>query len=76
MGMEIPRAIHTLFHLPFIDYIKPSVFLNIWTVSRTSYYRGAKCATPKSLWHADYFRLKAIKAQKTQEENLTFPVTA
>jgi len=28
------------------------------------------------LWHADYFELKRIKAQETQEENLTFPLTA
>ena len=31
-----------------------------------------------SLWHIDYFDLKIfiiIKAQKTQEETLTFPLT-
>ena len=31
-----------------------------------------------SLWHIDYFELKiliVIKAQKTQEETLTFPLT-
>ena len=26
-----------------------------------------------SLWHMDYFELKTIKAQRTQEESLTFP---
>ena len=28
------------------------------------------------LWHVDYFELKAIKAQQTQEELFTFPLTA
>ena len=26
-----------------------------------------------ALWHMDYFELKTIKAQRTQEESLTFP---
>ena len=26
------------------------------------------------LWYADYFKLKTMKAQKTQEEHLTFPL--
>ena len=29
-----------------------------------------------SLWHVDYFQLKTIKTQKTQEEHLTFPLIA
>ena len=38
---------------------------------------GSKTCHPKmSLWHVDYFELKTIKAQKTQEEMLTFPLTA
>ena len=28
------------------------------------------------LWHVDYFELKIVKAQKTQEEPLTFPPNA
>lgn len=28
------------------------------------------------VWYEDYFELKTIKAQKTQEEPLTFPLTA
>lgn len=35
--------------------------------------RGIKCATPKCLWHVDYFKVKTIKVQKTWEETLTFP---
>lgn len=27
----------------------------------------------KSLWYENYFMLKTVKAQKTQEETLTFP---
>ena len=27
----------------------------------------------KSLWYEKYFMLKTVKAQKTQEETLTFP---
>lgn len=34
---------------------------------------GAKCATPQCPQHVDYFELKTIAAQKTQEETLTFP---
>lgn len=29
-----------------------------------------------SVWHVDYFELKAIKAQKIQEESLTLPLMA
>lgn len=29
-----------------------------------------------SLWHVYYFKLKAIKAQQSQEELFTFPLTA
>ena len=29
-----------------------------------------------SLWHADYFKLRTIKAQKSQEEPWTFVLTA
>ena len=38
---------------------------------------GAKGKAPqdKPLWHANYFKLKTIKAQKTPEESLTFPLT-
>lgn len=35
-------------------------------------YRGTKFATPKCLWHVVYISLKTIKAQKIQEETLTF----
>ena len=28
------------------------------------------------LWHANYFKLKSIKAGETQEEPLNFPLTA
>ena len=39
--------------------------------------RGANLATPKiSLGHVDYFQLDTIKSQKTQEDMLTFPLTA
>lgn len=27
------------------------------------------------VWYVDYFKLKTIKAQKTQEETFTFPLT-
>ena len=39
--------------------------------------RGAKLATPKtSLRHVDYFQPDTIKAPKTQDNTLTFPLTA
>lgn len=34
------------------------------------------CNARLSFWHADYFQLKTIKAQKAQEYALTFPVAA
>lgn len=35
---------------------------------------GAKFATPNCLlWKADFFKLKTIKTQITQEETLPFP---
>ena len=37
-----------------------------WSEVKTYYFK-------MSLWHADYFELKTIKSQKTQEEYLTFP---
>ena len=38
---------------------------------------GNKTCYPQiSLWHMDHFELKTIKAQKTQEELLTFPLAA
>ena len=40
------------------------------------YCRGAKLATLKCLWHVDYFELKTIKTQKTQEKALTSPLAA
>ena len=33
-------------------------------------------ATLKSLWRVDYFKLKILKAQKTQKKTLTFLLTA
>ena len=30
----------------------------------------------KYLWTVDYFKLKIVKAQKTQQETLTFPLIA
>lgn len=37
---------------------------------------GSKACHPKmSLWHADYFEMNTIKAQKTWEETLTFPLS-
>ena len=41
-------------------------------------YVGEQNLTPQymPLWHVDYCELKTIKAQKTQEEPLTFPLTA
>ena len=42
-----------------------------------SFSKGSKICHPKmSLGRADYFKLKTIKAQKTQEETLTFSLTA
>ena len=39
---------------------------------------GEQNLTPQymPLWHVDYCELKTIKPQKTQEEPLTFPLTA
>ena len=38
--------------------------------------QGSKlCHSKMSLWNAGYFKLKTIKAQKTQEETLTFPLS-
>ena len=39
---------------------------------------GSKCRAPQDvpLWHVDYFELKKIKTQKTQEEPLNSPLTA
>ena len=34
------------------------------------------CHPKMSLWHADYFEMQTTKAQTTQEETLTFPLTA
>lgn len=31
---------------------------------------------PAHVWYEDYFELKTIEAQKSQEEPLTFPLTA
>ena len=37
---------------------------------------GSKiCHSKTSLWQADYFELKTIKAQKTQEEIVTLSLT-
>lgn len=36
----------------------------------------SKSAHNVPLWLEDYFKLKTIKAQKTQEEALTFPLPA
>ena len=37
---------------------------------------GRKTCYPKCSWHMDYFKLKRPKARKTEEETLTFPLTA
>ena len=38
--------------------------------------QGSKlCHSKMSLWNAGYFKQKTIKAQKTQEETLTFPLS-
>ena len=33
------------------------------------------CHPKMSLWHADYFEMQITKAQRTQEETPTFPLT-
>ena len=39
--------------------------------------QGSKtCYSKISLWHEEYFKLKIIKAHKTQEESLIFHLTA
>ena len=52
------------------------IFKKYFHLELTVILQGSKIFHPKmSLWHADYFKLKPIKAQKTQEETLTFPFT-
>ena len=47
------------------------------TIIASGHCKGAKFATLKmSLCYEEYFTLKTIKAQKTQEETLTFLLTA
>lgn len=45
--------------------------------SRQFFIQGSKICHPKMcLWHEYYFKLKTIKAQSTQEETSTFPITS
>ena len=59
---------------PFtVVFFRNSYILVSWIYATV----GKKICHPKiSLWHVDYFKLKTIEAQKTQEETLTFPLTA
>ena len=45
----------------------------MWESRREIYILGGKFASPKCLWHADYFQMKTITDPKTQEETLTLP---